>query len=159
MTSVYSVPDQLISSAPGSAPGVGSGPDSFRHFLIGEQPDEPWEDAPMMKAQIPHCYLLSLANSVFCLPLISHVCTSPPCPPSRKVCAQFLKCSTSCHVSGPLYVLFPQPQRLFFLPAPLSVTPSGKPFLRILPGLTLVPYNIESSYSSFIICVFLLPLL
>lgn len=129
---------------------MGSGPGSFRHFHIGEQPDEPWKDTAKIKARIPHCYLLSLANSVLCLPVISHLCTPPPCSPSIKVCVQFLKCSMFRHVSGSLYVLFPQPQRLFFLPALLSglrfsVTSSGKPSLRILPDLAPVPYRIEPS--------------
>lgn len=126
--------------SPGSAPDVGAGPGSFRHFYIGEQPDEPWEDTAKIKAQIPHCYLLSLANSELCLPVISHLCTPPTCSPTIKVCVQFLRCSTFLHVSVSLYVLFSQPQRLFFLPAHLSgprwrVTSPGKPSLRIPPDL------------------------
>lgn len=141
--SVYSVPSQLIFSAACSLPrgctwhGLRAG--SFRHFHIGEQPDEPWEDTAKIKAPIPHCYLLSLANFVLCLPVIPHLCTLPPCSPSVKVCVKFLKCSTFLPVSGSLYVLFPQPQRLFFLPVHLSglhlsVTCSGKPSLRIPPN-------------------------
>lgn len=99
--------------SPGSAPDVGSGLAPPVISIWRRLLDIPREDTVKIKAQIPYCYLLSLASSVLCLPAISPLSTPSLYSSPVRVCVRFFKCSMLLHVSGSWSMLFPLLRKLF----------------------------------------------
>lgn len=126
--------------SPGSVPDVGSGLAPPVSSIWRRLLDIPREDTVKIKAQIPYCYLLSLANSVLCLPVVSPLSTPPLCSPSIRSVFNFLSvpcffmfrglgtCCSLCLESS--FFLLSYLSKLS-----LNVTSSERPSLSLPPDL------------------------